>query len=413
MPVLAYGINHKTTPLDIREQLAITPNLTSSILQQLSHEQAVNEAVILSTCNRTEIYTTVENQTGIEQWLNHSHAQQIDLNNYLYQYNGIEAVKHIMRVASGLDSMVMGEPQILGQMKQAYSVAQDAGCVGKQMQQLFPAIFAACKMVRSKTTIGHSAVSFAYATMQLAKQIFSQPAKCQVLLIGAGETIELVAAHLHNMGITKIIVANRTVDKAKLLADQYQAQAVRIGDIPSLLSDTDIVVTATASQLPIVGKGMVESALKLKKRRPIFMVDLAMPRDIEPEVNELEDIYLYNIDDLQNVINQNLQNRQEAARQAEAIIDMQADHYMRQLRVLGASDVIRHYRQQIETTRETELQKALTQLRKGGDPEQVISSLSRQLTNKIMHKPTIRLREAAYDERLDVLLAAKELFCEH
>lgn len=411
MPLITYGINHKTAPLDIREQLAFTPSTTPDALQALLDHKASNEAVILSTCNRTEIYAHASTQQALEDWLRrYQNLGELDLSPFSYTYTGVHAIQHVMRVASGLDSMVMGEPQILGQMKQAFTLAQDTGTVGQQFNRLFPAVFAATKQIRHETNIGASPVSLAYATVQLAKQIFADCSKCTVLLVGAGDITELVATHCHSLGLHKMIIANRTVEKARTLADPLHAHAIRIGDIPAYIQDVDIVITATASQLPIIGKGMIENAIKHKKRRPIFIADLAVPRDVEPQVAELEDIYLYNIDDLQNIIEQNYKNRERAAAQAETMIQIQADNYIRQLRVLDAADMIRAYRQQLETLRDDAVTKALNELAQGQNPRDVIDKLGNTLTNKMLHKPTIKLRKAAHDNQLDVLMLAKDLF---
>jgi len=411
MYLMAYGINHKSAPLSVREQLAFHPEQTPEVLHALISREAVNEAVVLSTCNRTEIYTASNHHGAVKEWLSKQpRVSNHEISTFCYQYQGVDMVRHLMRVASGLDSMVLGEPQILGQIKHAYSIACDAGTVGGRLKHLFPAVFAASKQVRTKTAIGGDSVSIAYAVVQLARRIFSDLAQCKILLIGAGDTIELVATHLYGQGARQLIIANRTVERARKLSDQLQAHPIRIGDVPAYLTDSDIVITATASQLPILGKGTMESVLRQRKRRPIFMADLAVPRDIEPEVGQLEDIYLYNIDNLQSIVSQNLKNREEAARQAEAMIEMQATHYMRQLRVMNASDMIRKFRMQVEGVRDKELKKALDHLQRSNNPQAALASLAHNLTNKIMHQPTVKLREAAYYEQFDLLLLMKDLF---
>lgn len=412
MYLMAYGINHKSAPLSVREQLAFHPEQTPEMLHALITREAVNEAVLLSTCNRTEIYTASSHgNSAVKEWLSKQpRLSNQEISTFCYQHQGIDMVRHLMRVASGLDSMVLGEPQILGQIKQAYTIACDAGTVGGRLKHLFPAVFAASKQVRTQTAIGGNPVSIAYAVVQLAKRIFSDLEKCKILLVGAGETIELVATHLHGQGAKQLIIANRTIERARKLSDQFQAHPIRIGDVPAYLTDIDIVITATASQLPILGKGTMESVLRQRKRRPIFMADLAVPRDIEPEVGELEDIYLYNIDNVQSIVSQNLKNREEAAKQAETMIEMQATHYMSQLRVMNASDMIRKFRAQVEEVRDKELKKALDHLHRSNNPQAALASLAHNLTNKIMHQPTVKLREAAYYEQLDLLLLMKDLF---
>ena len=406
MHLFAHGINHHCAPLALREQLSLSPEAASQALSDLVGREVVNEAVILSTCNRTELYTAANHRAAAGAWL----SEQPNVESYVYHHQDIDMVRHLMRVASGLDSMVLGEPQILGQLKKAYFLACDAGTVGNRLRHLFPAVFSAVKRVRTETAVGANAVSIAYATVQLAKRIFSDLAKCKILLVGAGETIELVATHFCSQDAYQLTIANRTVERARQLADQFQARAIRMGDIPACLKEVDIVVTATASQLPIIGKGTMENVLRTGKRRPIFMADLAVPRDIEAQVSQLEDVYLYNIDDFQTVINENVKNRMEAAKQAEAMVEMQAMHYMRHLRVIKASDMIRDFRQQLEGMRDQALEKALDHLERTKDPQTALASLAHNLTNKIMHQPTVKLREAAYDERLDRLLLMKELF---
>ncbi len=412
MPLLAYGINHKTAPISIREKWSFDTKQTADALRDMQAFTAVNEAVLLSTCNRTEIYTVQENHSALESWLNNRPSvKQLDLTPYRYYYCGFDAIRHLIRVASGLDSMILGEPQIFGQIKQAYQLACDVGTVGQHLQHIFPAIFAASKDIRNNTAISNNPVSLAYVIVQLAKRIFTSLENCRVLLVGAGEMMELITTHLHSHGIHQITVANRHVEKASRLATPLHGCAIRIGDIPAYIKDIDIVISATASQLPILGKGMMESALKLKKyRRPVFMVDLAVPRDIEPEVAQLEDVYLYNIDDLQTVISQNMKNRETAAKQAEALVEIQAKHYLQQLRILDSSDIITRYRKQMDQLRDQELQKALQQLKRGQNAEETLNAMARNLTNKIMHQPTIKLRQAAYNNQLDLLLFAKELF---
>lgn len=398
MPLFSCGINYQLASIDVRERFAIEPGKAPELLANLCRQPAVNEAVILSTCNRTEIYMSGEHPHVLQQWFGQP----------CYTHQDYEAVRHLLRVSSGLDSMVLGEPQILGQLKQAFRTACEAGAVGSQLQHLFTSAFAVSKQVRQQTQIGAHSVSMAYAATQLAKRIFSHLNNCCVLLIGAGELMELMVTHLNSQGVRDIVIANRTLDRAQKVASQ-NAVAIRIGDIPAYLGKADIVISATASQLPIIGKGLVERTLKTGKRRPILMIDLAAPRDIEPEVGELADVYLYNIDDLKTVIDSNLKNRIQAAQQAEALIELQAEHYMRQLQVLNISDIISQFRQQAETHCDQVTQKALLELQHGKDPSLIIRQLGRQLTNKILHQPTVNLRRAAYLQKNDILQFAREL----
>ncbi len=413
MALYAFGINHKTAPVDIRERVAFTPEKMPDALRQLTAQNSVLEAAILSTCNRTEMYIGMEHDDVevILEWFREFHKlSRSEVEPYFYAHPERDAVKHILRVASGLDSLVLGEPQILGQMKQAYSTANHAGTVGHMLNKLFQHTFLVAKQVRTDTAIGASAVSVAFAAVSLSKQIFSDLGEHTALLIGAGETIELVARHLHESGIEKIIVANRTVEKAHNLAKEFGGYAIALSEIPDHLHEADIVISSTASQLPILGKGAVEEALRRRKHRPMFMVDIAVPRDIETQVGDLDDVYLYTVDDLQDIIQEGLRSRQEAAQQAEEIIDTQVTHFMGWIRSLDAVDTIRSYRSMCETTRDDAADIALKQLRNGRNPEDVVNELARQLTNRLMHAPCDQMKQAGYDGRSEMLDLARELF---
>jgi glutamyl-tRNA reductase len=315
-----------------------------------------------------------------------------------------------MCVASGLDSLVLGEPQIFGQIKSAYAVGREAGTVGTHLNQVFQSAFAAAKRVRSETAIGQNPVSVAYASVSLAEQIFADLKQVHALLIGAGETIELVARHLRDKQIGSITVANRTLSRAQELAADFSANAILLSDIHDHLPQADIVISSTASQLPVLGKGAVESALKKRRHKPMFMVDIAVPRDIEPEVETLDDVYLYTVDDLQEVIQGNLRARQTAADVAQVIIDQEADSWSRQQRSLAVVDTIRAFRDSVEKIRVEEVGKALLSLQRGQDSESVIETLARNLTNKLMHKPTTRLKQASEEGRDDTINATQDLF---
>ena len=413
MTLLTLGINHKTAPVEIREKVAFATENLSEALKQLVSEQAVNEAAILSTCNRTELYCSLSSadREVLVNWISHFHQlQNEDITPYIYSYTDNEAVQHILRVASGLDSLVMGEPQILGQIKDAYTYATDAGAIGQQLNRLFQHTFSVAKEVRTNTAIGSNPVSVAFAAVSLARQIFSNLTDHTALLLGAGDTIELVARHLKEQNIKKIIVANRTVERAQLLASQFDGEAIPLADIPVRLREADIVIASTASQLPILGKGAVESALKQRKHKPIFMVDIAVPRDIEPEVSKLRDVYLYTVDDLNEVIEENRKSREAAAEEAEEIIAAQVENFMGWLRSLDSVDTIRNYRSQAELTRDACIKQAERQLAAGKAPEDVIKELGRTLTNKIIHEPTVKMNQAAFEGRTELLKAAQELF---
>jgi glutamyl-tRNA reductase len=413
MAFLALGINHKTASVAVRERVAFTPEQLVEALQQLCRLTDSREAAILSTCNRSELYIEQDHITAesILRWLAEYHHLSVeDLRSSAYVHEDDAAVRHMMRVASGLDSLVLGEPQILGQMKSAYAVAREAGTIGPHLGRLFQATFSAAKQVRTDTAIGENPVSVAFAAVSLAKQIFSDLRQSTALLIGAGETITLVARHLHEQGIKRIVVANRTLERASTLAAQFGAHAVLLSDIPQELVHSDIVISSTASQLPILGKGAVESALKLRKHKPIFMVDIAVPRDIEPEVGELEDVYLYSVDDLHEVVAENLKSRQGAAQAAEQLVSTGVEDFMVRLRELAAVDVLKAYRQQSERLRDDELQKAQRLLANGTSAEEVLVQLARGLTNKLLHAPSVQLKKLSAEGRLDALAMAQELF---
>lgn len=413
MSLLAFGINHKTAPVDIREQVAFAPENIHQALKDLTTRPEISEAAILSTCNRTELYCEVEENSSevLINWFQQYHRLGSGvLDPYIYIHPGQSAVEHVLRVACGLDSMVLGEPQILGQLKDAYAEATHAGTAGLLLNRLFQHTFSVAKHVRTDTAIGASAVSVAFAAVSLAKQIFGELSDSSVLLIGAGETIELVARHLKENGVKEMVFANRTVERARLLADQYNATAIALSDMPAYLPKSDIVVSSTASQLPILGKGTVESAIKLRKHKPIFMVDIAVPRDIEPEVSELEDVYLYSVDDLHEIIDENLKSRQEAAEQAQEIIEVQTQHFMNWLQSLEAVDTIRAYREKAQNYRNEVLNKALRDLARGVPAEEVLTEMSRLLTNKLIHDPSVRMRLASYEGNDELLKAARTLF---
>ncbi len=413
MTLLAIGINYSTAPLSIRERLAFPTDILESALKELWRTHEISEAAILSTCNRTELYCTLESGSPqiLINWLAHNRQLKPDeFAPHLYSHSDSGLIRHMCRVACGLDSMILGEPQILGQMKTAYQIALQAGTLRKQLGRLFQHTFSAAKKVRTDTAIGSSPVSVAFAAVQLAQQIFDQLSEQTALLIGAGETIELTARHLHQQGIKRIIIANRTYDKAHALAMQFNGYAIALSELPVHLAEADIIISSTGSQLPILGKGRIESAIKLRKHKPIFMVDLAVPRDIEAEVGQLNDVYLYTVDDLQHTVDQNIQARRIAALQAEEIIETQVENFLAWLRAQGAQNTITELRAQSEQVRDEMLFKALTALKNGQDPEQALTKLAHTLTNKIIHTPCVQLREAGNNERHDLIAATREIF---
>lgn len=413
MAFIALGINHKTASVAVRERVAFSPEQLAEALRQLCHVVGSREAAILSTCNRSELYLEMESAQprAVLDWLAQFHGVPTeDLHACAYVHEDAAAIRHMMRVACGLDSLVLGEPQILGQIKTAYAVAREAGTLGPLLGRLFQATFSTAKTVRTDTAIGENPVSVAFAAVSLAKQIFTDLSHSQALLVGAGETITLVARHLYEQGVKKIIVANRTLDRATLLADEFSGEAIVLADIPDALVRSDIVISSTASQLPILGKGAVERALKLRKHKPIFMVDIAVPRDIEPQVGELDDVYLYSVDDLHEVVTENLKSRQGAAKAAEELVVQGASDFMQRLRELEAVDVLRAYRQQGERLRDEELARAQRALANGASPEEALAALARGLTNKLLHAPSVQLKRLSADGRCEALAVAQELF---
>ncbi|MDF3030382.1 MAG: glutamyl-tRNA reductase [Moraxellaceae bacterium] len=412
MGFLALGINHKTASLDLREKVAFTPEALDEALRTALREAGVSEIAILSTCNRTEFYgqLAADSSAALMAWLaRHRHLPLEEISRSIYQYENEEAVRHMIRVAAGLDSMILGEPQILGQMKTAYMQAASAGTLGPALDRLFQATFAAAKQIRTDTAIGANPVSVGFAAVQLARQIFADLKESRALLIGAGEMIELVGKHLHEQGVSRITVANRTLSRGLQLAEQLGGRAVSLEEIPDVLAEADIVISSTASPLPILGKGMVERALKKRRHKPVFMVDIAVPRDIEPEVAELGDVYLYTVDDLQSVVQENLRSRQEAAVAAEALVVARAAQFMAQKREQGAAATVMAYRQQAENLRAQEIQRALASLQKGADAAEVLERFSRALTNKLLHAPSIALKKAAAGGEFEKLAWAAEL----
>lgn len=412
MTLLAFGINHTTASLSVRERMAFAPEVVAASLRSALEQAGLSEVAILSTCNRTEIYAKRERDVDeLTAWLvAHTNINTEELAHCYYCYEGDEAVRHMMKVAGGLDSLVLGEPQILGQMKSAYAVACEAGAIGGELHSTFQQVFSIAKRVRTETAIGENPVSVAYAAVSLAQQIFSDLKQDTALLIGAGETIELVARHLSQHGIHRIIVANRTLDRAQRLAREFNGEAILLADIPEHLHRADLVISSTASQLPLLGKGAVERALKKRKYKPMFMLDIAVPRDIEEQVGELNDVYLYTVDDLHAVIDENKKSRVAAADKAEKIIDEGVELYRRQQRSLTAVATVKAYRRKAEIMRDAELQRALSLLETGVSPEQALQQLARNLTNKLIHSPTAHLKHASANGHTQVIQIAHELF---
>ena len=413
MPLITVGVNHKTAPVSIRERVAFAPEKMIDALSSLISEKKANEAVIVSTCNRTELYCSVEDFSMVDDviaWLGEFHGIALsELKQYCYTHSNDDSVRHIMRVASGLDSLILGEPQILGQVKSAYAVSQEGSCIGPELDSLFQRAFSVAKRVRTDTAIGENPVSIAFAAVSLAQRIFADIRNSTALLIGAGQTIELVARHLKENGIKRIIVANRTLARAEALANELNAEAIMLGEIGDYLSQADIVISSTASQLPIIGKGMVERATSQRRHSPMLLIDIAVPRDIEPEVEEVNDAYLYTVDDLHSVIEENVRARQDAAKAAEEMIEEGVSSYRRVVESRKVSDLIVTFRKSAELIKNAELEKALKGLERGQSPEQVLNKLAHGLMNKLIHSPTRYLRDAGADADQNALTIASNV----
>lgn len=398
MALFTLGINHRTAPLSVREHVAFHAEELRRALTDLASGGRVHEAAILSTCNRTELYFQADTPQAAVEWLtDYRRLTQHEIEPYLYTHPEREAVRHAFRVASGLDSMVLGEPQILGQMKEAVRIAREAGTLGTTLNKLFQNSFAVAKDVRSTTAIGSNIVSMAAAAVRLAERIFGRIADQRVLFIGAGEMIELCATHFAAKQPKQIVIANRTIDRGRALAERYGATAIRLEDVGERLADFDIVVSCTASQLPIIGLGLAERAVKARRHRPIFMVDLAVPRDVEVEVGKLDDVFLYTVDDLAQVVESGMESRQSAVIDAEAIVTARVDSFVSWLQTRETVPVIRSLRDNAERMRRHEMEHALKQLAKGDDPATVLEHFSHRLTNKFLHAPTQALSQAESD----------------
>jgi glutamyl-tRNA reductase len=412
MSLFALGINHQTASVALREKVAFNPESLLGAYQQLLAQHNVLEAVIVSTCNRTEIYCSLELQScqSIVDWFCDFHnIAKSELIKSLYCYYDEQAIQHLFRVSCGLNSMVLGEPQILGQIKQAFATAGQAKSVNKLLNRWFQHAFTVAKRVRTETQIGVNAISVAFAAVCLAKQIFSDLSQSRVLLIGAGETIELVGKYLVEHNVPNITIANRTLSRAMDLVEQFDAQAITLGEIPNHLSGSDIIISSTASPLPIIGKGMVESALKARRHQPMLFIDIAVPRDIEAQVSELRDAYLYSVDDLHGIIEENKQARQEAAIEAEKIIEECIIDFCHWLESLKAVESIRNYRTNSEQLRDELLLRAMSSLEQGGDAQKIVKELAFKLTNKLIHHPSQALTHVSRtgdDNKLQILRSA-------
>jgi glutamyl-tRNA reductase len=419
MTLVVIGINHRTAPVEIREKVVFAATDLPEALKDLNAVPGVRESVIVSTCNRTELYCFTDHPftdtpgTHVATWLGEWHdltAQQLDLRDSLYQLHGKSAIEHVFAVACGLDSLVLGEPQILGQLKDSYRAALDHGVTGPYLNRLLQTAFSVAKRVRTETRIGASAVSVASATVAMARTVFENLAQHTALLVGAGETIALAARHLHANGLRRMIIANRSIERAQELASEFDAYAIGLDALATHLPEADIVISSTASPTPVITYDAVRAALRTRKRKPMFMADIAVPRDIEPEVAKLEDVYLFTIDDLQNVVNENIESRREAARDASQLIAAEIAQFEQQLKTLDAVPTIRQLRNDADVLRSQTTEQARRMLAAGRDPGEVIDFLAATLTNRLLHGPSQRLREAAERGDADLVQAAKALF---
>jgi glutamyl-tRNA reductase len=404
MAVNVLGLNHKTAPVALREKVAFNEDRLVAALRALQQQHGVAEVVILSTCNRTELYWSGSATAGeLSQWLELHHGNNLDLTASLYTLEGHLAVEHAFNVASGLDSMVLGEAQILGQLKDAYRVAHEAGSTGPWLNKLFQAAFSAAKRVRSETLIGANAVSLASAAVSLARRMYSDLTARTALMIGAGEMIALTARHFASAGVKRLVIANRTLARAQGLAAEIKAYAVDLSALDRELAEADIVVSCTASMTPIITQNAAATAVRARRHRPIFMLDLAVPRDIEPAVANLSDIYLFSIDDLQQLVEQNRQQREVAAGGARSLLEEEVARFLAESRVHDAGPAIRALRQRADSIRSQTLEQARRMLMAGKSSDEVIEYLANTLTNRLLHSPTQALRQAS--ESTDPALA--------
>ncbi len=412
MPFLVLGLNHRSAPVELREQVVFAGSDLATALGELGKLPGVRESVIVSTCNRTELYCHTDSAAvDPAEWLEQKHGlNAARLRDSLYRIEDTRAVAHVFSVAAGLDSMVLGEPQILGQIKEAYRVAQESGTTGPYLNRLMQATFSVAKRVRTQTRIGENSVSVAAAAVSLARNVFADFGNHTALLVGAGETIELAARHLRANGLKRMIIANRSLERARQLAEEFNGSAITLEALADHLAEADIVISSTASPTPVIGLDAARAAVRARKRRPIFMVDIAVPRDIEPEVAQLEDVYLFTIDDLQNVVSENLESRREAARDADRLIATEVDRFEQQLKTLDAVPAIRQLRSEAEAVKAQTLEQARKLLATGRDPQEVVEFLAATLTNRLLHAPSQRLRSAAERGEADLIRTALELF---
>src|SRR5437660_11726339 len=411
MSLYTLGLNHTTAPLDVRERVAFAPDTLSDALRDLIGARRVKEAAILSTCHRTEVYFHGDDPQAVAHWLEGvQHLSRDALAPYMYTLPRDRTVMHAFRVASGLDSVVLGEPQILGQMKQAVRSAEAAGSLGLVLNRLFQRTFAVAKDVRTQTDIGSASISMAAAAVKLAERIFPSIGAQRLLLLGAGEMLELTAAHFCARHPRSVTIANRTIERGRALAARFHAEAITLNEMPDRLPEFDIIVTGTASTLPILGKGLLERVIKARRHAPVFIVDLAVPRDVEPEVVDLDDVFLYSIDDLSHIVRDNLQIRKEAVAQAEEMIEQQVASFLRWLEGRAVVPTITALHGHHDQLRAAELERARKLLAGGAAPDQVLEALARGLTNKFLHAPMQALNQAGDAERAELVAMFEHIY---
>ncbi|MBL0143690.1 MAG: glutamyl-tRNA reductase [Betaproteobacteria bacterium] len=414
MPLHVLGINYHSAPLEVREKLAFPPENQAEALTSLAGRPGVSEAVLVSTCNRTEIYCHAEDMSPVRAWLKEQAALSgLDIEGHLYAHSESGAIRHAFRVASGLDSMVLGEPQILGQVKQSVRTAEHSGTLGSTLNRLFQHTFSVAKEVRTQTAIGAQSISMSAAALKLAQNLFGDISRTKILLIGVGEMVELAATYFVAQGPQSVVVANRTLARGEAFAERFNATAIALEQLPERLHEFDVVITGTASTLPILSKGAFERALKARRYRPMFVVDFAVPRDVEPDACELEDLFLYTIDDLGTIVQEGAGQRQAAVVEAEAIVEVQVEVFQAWLGARGAVPAIVQLRAKADEYRDAELAKAKARLAKGDDPAKVLEALANGLVNKILHHPTQALSRAAQGERDSLVRAVEILFPEN
>ena len=417
MKLFVLGVNHKTAPVDVREKIVFSSEQVQLALTELKEKKLCTESIILSTCNRTEIYCNLKESftedptKKIKLWLHQFfNITNNTLNELLYEYYDLEAIKHIMCVASGLNSLVLGEPQIFGQLKEAYRTAQKSDTVHQKIDCLFQHIFKTVKQIRTHTAIGSCPVSVAFSAVTLSEQFFGNLSDYSVLLLGAGETTELVARHLKERGTGQIVIANRTLENAHKITSELGGYAINLAEIPEHIQDADIIISSTSSPSILIEKNLIVSALKRRKNKPMFMVDIAVPRDIDPEISLLNNVYLYSVDDLTDMINENKKSRQDAAQEAEEIIDTQASAFMAKYQaIIQASPIIQAYREEAYKIRDHAIDEVIGQINKGIEPEIALTKLANQLTNRLLHTATSNVHQAGIEGKQHLIDSAEAI----